>query len=366
MSERAVTLYDARGQALPPAGAQPAAGGSAASSATIDQDGRGNITAFTFGDPEPVLDRSTLLGYIESVVNGNWYVPPVSKCGLTKAFDMPGPHASCIRLKVNLLAKHFIPSRWLDRTTFRKWVLDFLALGDGYLERRDNLAGRPLRLDHALSRFVRRGVEDGRFFFVPGWKQEYEFEPGSVFQLAQEHPAQEIYGVPEFFAALQAGLLGEAATLFRRRYYLNGSHAGYIFFAGGSGLSNEDADKIREAMRNSKGPGNFRNLFLHCPDGKKDDVQIIPVSEIAAKDEFLNVKRVSRDEMLAAHRTPPQLVAIIPDNNGGFGDARTALDIFMLNEIEPLMARLEELNDWLGLPAVAFDPYEPSPARAAA
>lgn len=354
MTERAVTLLDSRGQALPP------------SQATIDQDGRGHITAFSFGEPEPVLDRASLLGYIESVTNGRWYVPPVSQCGLARAFDIPGPHASCIRLKVNLLAKHFIPSRWLDRATFRKWALDFLTLGNGYLELRDNLAGKPLRLDHVLGRFTRRGVDAGTYFFVPGWKQEHVFEAGHVHHLIQEHPAQEIYGVPEYFGALQAGLLGEAAVLFRRKYFANGSHAGFVFYAAGAGITEEDAGKLREALRQSKGPGNFRNLFLHAPAGKKDDIQILPIGEVTAKDEFLNVSRVSRDQMLAAHRTPPQLVAIMPENNGGFGDARTALDIFMINEIEPLMARLSELNDWLGLPAVDFTPYEPKGATAAA
>ncbi|WP_299307765.1 phage portal protein [uncultured Croceicoccus sp.] len=349
-----VTIYDAQGQAME----------RAAATATIDQDGKRGVTAFSFGEPEPVLDRSSMLGYIESVTNGRWYVPPVSQCGLARAFDMPGPHASCIRLKVNLLVKHFVPSRWLDRANFRKWALDFLSLGNGYLELRDNLAGRPMQLRHALARYMRRGVDEGHFFFVPGWRQEHAFEPGHVHQLLQEHPAQEIYGVPEFFGALQAGLLGEAATLFRRRYYLNGSHAGFIFYASGAGMSNEDADQVREALRQSKGPGNFRNLFLHAPAGGKDDVKIIPISEVAAKDEFLNVKRVSRDEMLAAHRTPPQLVAIIPENNGGFGDVQKALDVFMLNEIEPLMSRMMEVNDWLGLKAVDFTPYAPPSATA--
>ena len=339
---------------------------SAGEVATIDQDGAGKITAFSFGEPEPVLDRAGMLGYIESVTNGRWYVPPVSQCGLAKAFDIPGPHASCIRLKVNLLAKHFVPSRWLDRATFRKWALDFLSLGNGYLEQRDNLGGRPLRLEHILGRFARRGVEEGRYFFVPGWKQEHEFEADHVFHLSQEHPSQEIYGVPEYFGALQAGLLGEAAVLFRRRYFLNGAHAGFIFYAAGAAMSNEDADKMREQLRQAKGPGNFRNLFLHAPAGREKDTQIIPIGEVTAKDEFVNVNRVSRDQMLAAHRVPPQLLGIIPDNNGGFGDARTALDIFMLNEIEPLMARLKELNDWLGLPAVSFTPYAPSGAAAAA
>lgn len=37
-------------------------------------------------------------------------------------------------------------------------------------------------------------------------------------------------------------------------------------------------DDIRKAMKESKGPGNFRNLFGYAPGGKKDGMQIIPVS----------------------------------------------------------------------------------------
>ena len=59
---------------------------------------------------------------------------------------------------------------------------------------------------------------------------------------------------------------------------------------------------------------------MYSPNGKKDGIQIIPLSEVAAKDEFLNIKNVSRDDMLAAHRVPPQLMGIIPTNTGGFGD----------------------------------------------
>ncbi|TMJ19042.1 MAG: phage portal protein [Alphaproteobacteria bacterium] len=314
------------------------------------------VEAFTFGDPEPVLDRRDLLGCVETRHNNRWYEPPVSMNTLVRAFDIPGPHSSCIRLKVNLLVAHFEASRWLGLADFRKWALDFLATGNGYLEQRNNLASRPLRLAHSLSRYTRRGLIEGRYFFTPGWRQEYEFEPDRIFHLIQEHPTQELYGVPEFLGALQAGLLGEAATLFRRRYYLNGSHAGFVFYMSEESVTNEDVDSIRKALKEAKGPGNFRNLFLHAPKGKKDGVQIIPISEVAAKDEFLNIKIVSRDEMLAAHRVPPQLLGVVPANAGGFGDVAKAADVFLRLEIVPLAIRFLELNDWLGLPAVRF-PY---------
>lgn len=328
---------------------------------TIHQDGQGGVTAFTFGDPEPVLDRSGIAGFLESAPAGRWYHPPVSQDGLAKVFDMPGPHASCIRLKVNLLAKFFRPNRMLSRGTFRRWVLDFLSLGNGYLEMRRNLVGRPLRLDHILGRYARKGVEEGQYYFLPSWRQEHEFAPGSVFHLVQEHPSQEIYGVPEFYGALQAGLLDEAATLFRAKYYKNGSHAGFILYNSEETITEASSDAIRDALRSAKGPGNFRNLYIHAPGGDADGIKVIPISEVAARDEFFNVKRVSRNEMLAAHRVPPQLISIIPENNGGFGDASKAYTIFMANEIEPLMSRLEELNDWLGVTAVAFDNWRDFP-----
>ncbi len=77
-------------------------------------------------------------------------------------------------------------------------------------------------------------------------------------------------------------------------------------------------------MKSAKRQGNFRNLFMFSPNGKKDGIQIIPQSEVAAKDEFLNIKNVSRDDMMAAHRVPPQMMDIMPSNVGGFGDAQTA------------------------------------------
>lgn len=330
----------------------PAQGAAAATPAT-------SVQAFSFGEALGVLDRHEILNYLEAWDNGRWYNPPVSMDGLTRAFDLPGPHSSCIRLKVNMLTSSFEPTKLLSRENFRKTALDLVATGNCYLERADSLAGKPLALRHALSRFMRRGTVDGEYFFVPRIRTEHQFKTGSICHLLIEHPRQEIYGIPEFMGSLQSALLGEAATIFRRRYYLNGSHAGFIFYLNEATVNQADADAIRQALRDSKGPGNFRNLFIHAPNGKAEGVKIIPISEVAAKDEFAGIKNVSRDDVLAAHRTPPQLVGIVPMNNSGFGDIAKAADVFRRLEIEPLQARLLEVNDWLGEEAVRFKPYEP-------
>jgi len=78
---------------------------------------------------------------------------------------------------------------------------------------------------------------------------------------------------------------------------------------------------------------------------------------VAAKDEFLNIKNVSRDDMLAVHRVPPQLMGIIPSNTGGFGDVEKASKVFVRNELMPLQKRFEELNEWIDDDIIKFNKY---------
>lgn len=168
---------------------------------------------------------------------------------------------------------------------------------------------------------------------------------------------QEIYGLPEYLSAIPSPLLNESATLFRRKYYINGSHAGFIMYMTGAAQNQEDVNNIRQAMKSAKGPGNFRNLFMYSPNGKEDGIQIIPQSEVAAKDEFLNIKNVSRDDMMAAHRVPPQMMGIMPSNVGGVGDVEKAANVFVRNELISLQKRMSELNEWLGESVLNFSTY---------
>lgn len=324
------------------------------------------VQAFTFGDPEPVLNRRELLDLIECYHNGRWYEPPIPLDGLARAFKASPHHSSAIILKRNLLVGSFIPSNLLSRKSFEAAALDYLVFGNAYLEERQNALGGSLRLDHALAKYTRRGIEEGTFYFVPGLRRETEFRPGSVIQVRAPDINQEIYGVPEYLSALQSALLNENATLFRRRYYLNGSHAGFILHATGE-FDEGDVDNIREALKQSRGPGNFRNLFVHQPGGKDGGIKLIPIAEVAAKDEFLGIKNTTRDDVLAAHRTPPQLLGIVPTGGSAFGNPVDALDVFIELEIEPLQAVFLEINDRVGRPAIAFkERKERTKAKAAA
>lgn len=253
--------------------------------------------------------------------------------------------------------KTFIPHRLLSRAAFEQFALDFLCLGNGYQEGRRSMLGPVRELVPSLAKYMRSG-KDGRQFMVQGCKEEHEFEPGTVFHLREADLHQEVYGLPEWISALQSALLNESATLFRRKYYENGSHAGFILYMTDAAQNEADVDSLRKALKDSKGPGNFRNLFVYSPNGKKDGLQIIPVSEVTAKDEFNSIKNQTRDDVLASLRIPPQLMGIVPQNAGGFGSIREAAQIYAANELEPIQARMTQVNEWLGEEVVRFKPYE--------
>jgi PBSX family phage portal protein len=263
-------------------------------------------------------------------------------------------HSSAIILKRNLLAATFVSSSLLSVGAFEALAQDLLVFGHGFLEEKRNRLGGPLRYDHSLAKFTRVGLQPGQHFWVPGFKMETELRPGSVVMVRQPDVNQEIYGVPEYLSALQSALLNEAATLFRRKYYLNGSHAGYILHATGD-FDNDDVDAIREALRKSKGPGNFRNLFVHQPAGKEGGLKILPIASVGANDEFLGIKTATRDDVLAAHRVPPSLIGIVPAQGTTPGNPLQSVMMFLALEIMALQRRFEQVNEEIGRPLITFN-----------
>ena len=314
---------------------------------------------FSFGEPIPVLDRSEILNYFEPVLMyQKYYNPPINLSYLAKALNASPHHQSAITVKKNILLSTCKTTALLPRTQLEKLVQDYLVFGNAYIEVQRNQFGKVIGLSSPLAKYMRAGVEEGVFYQIVNGLEEHKFAVGTVFNLVNPDINQEVYGVPEYLAALQSAFLNESATLFRRKYYLNGAHAGSIIYLTDPTQNKDDVAAIKDQIRATKGTGNFKNLFINIPNGKKDGIQVIPLSDAVGKDEFLNIKNASRDDVLAAHRVPPQLMGIIPNNTGGFGDVEKATKVFFVNEIIPLQERLKEINERLGIEVITFSEYK--------
>ncbi|WP_182073722.1 MULTISPECIES: phage portal protein [unclassified Serratia (in: enterobacteria)] len=315
------------------------------------------MQAFTFGEPSAVLDRRDILDYTECVGNGKWIEPPVSFSGLAKSLRAAVHHSSPIYVKRNILASTYIPHPLLSQQDFSRFVLDYLVFGNAFLEKRFSVTGKLLKLETSPAKYTRRGVDPSVYWFVQSFAEPHPFAPDSVFHLLEPDINQELYGMPEYLSALNSAWLNESATLFRRKYYQNGAHAGYIMYVTDAAQNNTDVEALREAMSDSKGMGNFKNLFFYAPNGKPDGIKIVPLSEVATKDDFFNIKKVSAVDLLDAHRIPYQLMGGKPENVGSVGDVEKAARVFVRNELTPLQQRIKEVNDWVGVEVIRFKKY---------
>lgn len=126
---------------------------------------------------------------------------------------------------------------------------------------------------------------------------------------------------------------------------------------GVSVISAESALPFTLRAEGARGGGAFKNVLIHAPNGGKEGVQILPFQQITAKDEFMNVKVASRDDVLAAHRVPPQLMGAMPGEKSAFGDVEKAARVYAINELMPVMEAMKHINDWLGEEVIRFNPY---------
>ena len=281
--------------------------------------------------------------------------------GPARAYRVSPHHSSAIMLKVNLLVASLDPTPLMSRSTFGRLVQGYLVFGNAYAEVRRTVLGGALRIGHSIARYTRPGIKPGQFWWVPGNVDATEFAADSVTAIMRPDVNQELYGVPEYLSALQSALLNEAATLFRRRYYLNGSHAGYILYATGD-IDADDVEKLKEALKASKGSGNFRNLLVHAPIGEGWQYQDPADRGGERHGRVPGIKSATAADVMAAHRVPPQLLGIVPAQGSVFGSPTDATAMFRQLEIEPIQATFLEINDQVGTEVVRFPPRETAPA----
>lgn len=317
------------------------------------------ILAKSFGEAEPVLDGHSLFEYGFCPKWQDWYDLPYDMNATAKLYRATSHHTSALIIKRNILSGDFIPNNFLSRHQFNALALNLLTFANAYAHIKRNRFGGIVGIESRPALIMRRGT-DLESYYQLSYDQtnNYKFDPKDMIHLYETDITQEIYGIPNYLSSVNAILLNESATLFRRRYYKNGAHAGFILHITDALQTQEDVDHLEDALENSKGAGNFKNLLLYTPGGKKDGVNVIPLAEVAAKDEFYNIKIASRDDQLAGHRIPPQLMGVVPQNSGGFGDIEKAARVFYYNEIIYYQNLLKQINERLGIEIIKFKEYD--------
>ncbi len=305
-------------------------------------------TIFKFGDPESVLSNNIADYLGVFAANGDYYEPPISLTGLSKVLRANGYHGTIPPFRRNRLLQYYNSNEVLSDKDLGAASIDYDVFGNCYLQKIFNVFKEVIAFKHLPAISMRRMTKDDTYCQLrKNGDKPIEFKPGEVVHLKEYDVSQNIYGVPQYYGGINAVLLGEDATLFRRKYYVNGAHMGYILYTSDSSLAVEDEAAIKKAVTESKGVGNFRSLYLNIPNGKKDSVQLIPVGDIATKDEYERIKNITLHEILAMWRIQPALAGVMPNNTGGFGDIEKIARVYFEYETVPMQDNFLQLNQFL-------------------
>jgi PBSX family phage portal protein len=308
-----------------------------------------------FGEPESVLN-SDISDYVETYLIDGYFEPPVSFEGLAKTLRANAMHSSAIYAKRNMVSAAVELTGQLSKRDFNRFLFDFGVFGNAYLLKVTNGLGE-ISFKHLPAMYIRRREKENCYSYKTE-NQTIDYKENTVFHLMEYDVTQEVYGIPQYFASLSSVWLNEDATLFRRKYYLNGAHSGFLLYMNNPNLTDAQEQEIKIKLNSAKGLGNFKNMFVNGKGKDKEKPELIPVGQLDAKDEFSKMKNVTTGDILSAHRIPLDLMSIVREGFSPVGDLNKVDKMFHKNEIKPIGEILLELNDFAGFEVLKMKEYE--------
>ncbi|WP_295894105.1 phage portal protein [uncultured Vibrio sp.] len=304
---------------------------------TVQSDDTNKTTCFSFDNPQAVDSSSWMTDYCDLFYNDmdDYWETPISLKGLADISNVNGHHGSLLKARSNYVSARFVKGGGMSPDLLNRASWDYFGFGHFGLLKIRNRLGKVIGLTPLPMMHIRKR-KNGDFVQLLRDDEQKVFKAKDVIFAGQYDPQQQIYGLPDYLGSLQSALLNLDATLFRRAYYKNGAHMGYIFYTSDPNLSDEDDERMQEALQGAKGPGNFRSMYINIPNGKEKGVQIIPVGDIATKDDFERVKNISTQDVFAGHRFPAGMGGMMPEVGANMPDPIKVSTVYDKYEVVPV------------------------------
>ena len=207
--------------------------------------------------------------------------------------------------------------------TLIKVYTDVESTGNGYLEIGRTTSGKIGYIGHIPAKTMRvRRLRDGfvqllygkAVFFrnfgdqdTPNPIAGQEDRPNEIVHIKKYTPTNNYYGIPDIVAAVNAMAGNEFAGKYNLDYFENKAVPRYIVTVKGAKLSSESERKLLEFFQVGLKGKNHRSLYIPLPADSPDskvEFKMEPVEADAQDSSFNNYRKMNRDEILLAHRTP--------------------------------------------------------------
>ncbi|MBE8574452.1 phage portal protein [Vibrio sp. OPT18] len=316
----------------------------------------------SFDVPESIM-KSDILSYTEVALTDGIYEPPIALDVFAKAARVNATHGSALYVKRNMLSSTLMLPGKIKRRDLKRFLDDCLIFGNGYLLAvRNRLSNEIVQFKHLPALYMRRKASLKEYCYKPkAFSDEgrIDYRSEQVFHWAEYDVTQEIYGLPQYVGAMPSIWLSEDATLFRRKYYVNGSHAGFLLYLNDPNMTAVQEEEIKAQMKKTGGLGAFKNLFINAKGRETSEPKLIPIGQLDAKDAFKDIKSKTTNDVLASHRVPLDLMSIDREGFAGSSDLNKVDRIFYKNELVPFLESIcDELFDFCGEEIMTIKEYE--------
>ena len=216
--------------------------------------------------------------------------------------------------------------------TLSKVWIDYLTLGNGYLEVGRNRNGTIGYLGHIPGAYVRiRRARDGfvqkagaRYIFFRNF-QDLETEdpigndemPNELIHFRQYSPTNTYYGIPSAVSALSAIIGDKFAKEYNIEYFENKSIPRYAIILRGANLSQKSKQEVVNYFKNEIKGNSHGTLFVPLPAtlGREVDIKFEKLENTVQEGSFDKYRKSNRDEITVANRVPAPKIGIYDNAN---------------------------------------------------
>jgi PBSX family phage portal protein len=209
------------------------------------------------------------------------------------------------------------------KETLIKFYTDVEATGNGYLEIGRTTSGKIGYIGHIPAKTMRvRRLRDGFIQLLYGkavfFRNFGDTEmpnpiaggldrPNEIIHIKKYTPTNNYYGIPDIVSAANAMTGNEFAGKYNLDYFENKAVPRYIITVKGGKLSSESERKLLEFFQVGLKGTNHRSLYIPLPADSPDnkvEFKMEPVEANPQESSFNTYRKMNRDEILLAHRTP--------------------------------------------------------------
>ena len=209
------------------------------------------------------------------------------------------------------------------KETLIKFYTDVEATGNGYLEIGRTISGKIGYIGHIPAKTMRvRRLRDGFIQLLYGKAVYFRNfgdqetpnpiaggldRPNEIIHIKKYTPTNNYYGIPDIVSASNAMTGNEFAGKYNLDYFENKAVPRYIITVKGAKLSTESERKLLEFFQVGLKGNNHRSLYIPLPPDSPDskvEFKMEPVEANPQESSFNTYRKMNRDEILLAHRTP--------------------------------------------------------------